>query len=255
MFPSVCSLRSAQCAALIALAAAAGISRFEPAESAPVESTNSTPSVTRTTPSRPAHTFRTALLQLFGRVFHCDVLTLSALVGAPSPQELSPSNVVSPNVTPPAARHVESFPPPLTFAPADTRPAFPRPPAFSPLSVRLHVIPFAVGPPAYETAANPPAACTHVLGDSSACRPSVSRIAPLSVRFVVAPSARLRRPALTLAGPLSAPSLTLRGGPSPLRLPSALPGFPSPAANARSTASATARPFPAGALPPASLFS
>ncbi len=255
MFPSACSIRSAQCAALIALAAAAGISRFEPAESAPSESTNSTPPVTRTTPSRPVHAFRTALLQIFGRVFHCDVLTLQALVGAPSPQELSLSNVASPHLTPPAARLVGASLTPLTFAPAGTRPAFPRPPAFSPLSVRRHVIPFAVGPPAYQTDSTPRAACTRVLGDSSAYRPSVSRIAPLFVRFVVAPSARPRRPAFSLAGPLPEPSLTLRGEPSPLRLLSSRPGFASPAAHAPSTASAPARPLPAGAFPPASLFS
>lgn len=246
MFPSGCSIRSAQCAALIALAAAAGISRFEPAESSPVESTNSTPSITRTAPRRPTQAFRAALLQLFGRVFHCDVLMLNAVTGTPAHEHSTTTTVSSLRASAAGLHGVGPPRPPVTLA--ATQPAFPRPFAVSALSVRRHVIPFAVGPPACTTDSTPRAARTPVLGDLSACRPSASKVALLFVRFVVAPSARLSRPALSLARPLPEPSLTLRGELSPLHPSSGFPAFPSSFVHATPTASTTACSLPAEAF-------
>ncbi|MBI5772032.1 MAG: hypothetical protein HZA93_29935 [Verrucomicrobia bacterium] len=163
MFTSPCSLRSAQCATLIALAAAAGLARFEPAEDTPAPPA-STP--TAAVAIRPTPRFAYPLL-----------VATSAIEW--SPHSFSVAASVS-EWTPPCA---------LAPAPAAAAPIPPRAlaifhfpaPAAPALSVRKHSHPYAIGPPA-PIAPNPlRAAGLARPGDSPARRTSVSRIARVFV--------------------------------------------------------------------------
>ena len=187
MFSSPCSLRSAQCATLIALAAAAGISRFEPA----LENTATPDPAVNATASAPARTVSRAQL-FYLAVFRalapqpCLSITGIDLDRASGAQLdlLAAEPVDSTRAAPPTViATVAFFPPP---APA--------------LSARQHSYPYAVGPPARGVVPPLRAAGLARPGDSSARRSSVFRIAP---------GARID--GTTDSGPKLAGSLSLRG--------------------------------------------
>jgi hypothetical protein len=175
MFSCACSLRSTQCAALIALAAVAGLARFEPAQ-APVESDAT--SVTRISEadSISASRYFTALASF---VFNAlqprrsaeTHLVLSANAGTERPASVAL-----------ALREL-----PLAVATESQSPIhFAELVALRP-SARKHQFPFAVGPPAgAATLVILRADRTHVPGDSTARRMSGSRVA----RFCAAKTSR-----------------------------------------------------------------
>lgn len=227
MFISACSIRSAQCAALIALATAAGISRFEPVTQAEPDPASTTQSVTRTAPKRAVFTYPARLLACF-RLFFAGSVSLPSF-SASTPTTSIPADPAAPDIghpefwfeTAPVAAPVS--------APVVCATSFHRSPDSTDIGVRQHRFPFAVGPPTYGATITPRAARTRVLGDSPACRMSASRVASSSVlfaRFLSAPFERTSRPRLVVAGLPSEPSLTLRGEPS--LSPEFQPGFSQP---------------------------
>ena len=206
MFSSACSRRSAQCAALIALATVAGMARFEPSSSSQPDTRPGTPSVSLTPshPRPPLHpcVLLAHVLRLYRDAFFTSVLARTTPDERPTPAAAGGAD--------PAPRGSAALAAALRpFAPATDVP---------PLSARLHVIPFAVGPPAQP--ATPPrrADATSVRHDVSArcpCVPSVVIVRP----FPVARLARRR-----FSGPPGAarpfrPSSALRGEPAPLPAP------------------------------------
>lgn len=208
MFPSACSLRSTQCAALIALATAAGISRFEPVTAADAAgSTAITQEQAAPGTKFQASYFQFALRALapWFQVFHVDasdtrVADDSSVPQAPIGSVVSATASIDISLTasplaPFAGQPICSFP-----------------------SARHHNFPFAVGPPPYSiTSPTRRAVSTFVLSDSTTrlvvIRSSVSRIASILSVFV----ARLAR--LEFAGAIAARpsfrSLALRGETSP----------------------------------------
>jgi len=173
MFPSVCSIRSAQCAALIALAAVVGLSRFEPT-SQPEPDTAGTSSVTRSVPRHPSFS------HAFGLLAHA--------IGLYRETFIRPSSISSP----PDYESTARARPPLGCFSADPiisalRADFPvdafafsHPPDFGSAAVCQHRFPFAVGPPS--PPATPPhrAAGTSVPKDVTARWPIVSPVVPFS---------------------------------------------------------------------------
>ncbi|MBI4625824.1 MAG: hypothetical protein HY736_21710 [Verrucomicrobia bacterium] len=201
MFSSPCSLRSTQCAALIALAAAAGISRFEPAPANPAmpRSAASAPD-SAAVPSASGVQFYAAAMAAFAPQFRgARVTGNSARDRMAGDSHLEWSAFAPAEARPPAAPAATA---PLVF-PAPAAPA---------LSVRQHSYPYAAGPPPGGIHSKLRAAGTEVPGDSSARRSQVSRIAPVS--FLL----RARPQRATDRGPGSArsnfpPSSALRGEP------------------------------------------
>jgi hypothetical protein len=212
MLSCACSLRSTQCAALIALATAAGISRFEPASGGANERATDTPTVTRAEGG-----------QLSLRFFRA---ALTAL--APWFPRLDPAVAASASIAPPACdqghcdqgddsgggRHA-AFPaasPSRSLPVLDlvASPSMPFPACAPGPSARNHSFPFAVGPPDAR-AANRRVAGTAVPGDSAARRRLVEEFAADSL--VAACAARAPSPSPELDGPLSNPSFALRGKP------------------------------------------
>ena len=207
MFPSACSLRSTQCAALIALATAAGISRFEPAtESSAADHGPAINSATTSTVTLRATYFQLALKLLAPWLNASPELrrTDSPADSAPSARIPSPEYAGADSAelrsSPPAADVVASIFPPSIAAPCAQR----------------HSFPYAVGPPARENTSQPRADGTFVPCDSAARRSSFLRIA--LVRFVRSDfdDARLARrdfAGATVARPLSISSAGLPGQP------------------------------------------
>jgi hypothetical protein len=94
MFPSVCSIRSAQCAALIALAAVVGLSRFEPT-SQPEPDTAGTSSVTRSVPRHPSFSRAFGLLaHAIG--FYREVFVRPTFISSPLADEPTAGALVRP---------------------------------------------------------------------------------------------------------------------------------------------------------------
>ena len=162
MFTSPCSLRSTQCAALIALAAAAGIMRMDAEETEPFadRTTRSDETISTGTerpPEGPATRFQVAFNAEapWLALFH-----IAADSFAECPAEISPPR-------PSSAASGAAFPSPLGRGCGPT--------------AQQHSYPFAVGPPARETTHQPLAAGTCVPGDSAARGLFVrkaSRVAP-----------------------------------------------------------------------------
>ncbi len=260
MFVSPCSLRSAQCAALIALATAAGLARTGP-ETSPRSTTDSAARTTQPTAgltfelSSPR--FTSVQLGSSGTFSHpgavnapslwlqpASTLALWFLCGSDSAGDRA-STLPACAAAHPAAAHLAApfaepglrIPP--TFAPA---PAFPRPTHRPALCTLSHLIPFAVGPPAIEAQPNRCAARTSVPSDLASLRSPVVacfrsvRSVSSRVFFV----ARLACPAFSAPRPADArprPSFALRGKPAPAssarRLPLQLRASGAPSLAAR----------------------
>ena len=182
MFSSPCSLRSSTCATLIALAAAAGISRCAPAPAKPAASLRAIVSVLAAgakRPSTPAYPFSIAACA------HASPLARRTLAVATA-ETLTPLAAAAPaagwSPVPPALELETSF--------FDWVHAVP--------TARQHSHPYAVGPPARGIDQPRRAAGNALPGDSSARRSQVSRIARVFISFS---PASLRR------GPDSGPRL------------------------------------------------
>ena len=191
MFSSPCSLRSAQCATLIALAAAAGISRFEPAPAKPMAGVAAIVSMlaaVATTPQTPAYPISIAACAHAAPRAQMTLAASAAETFAPLSAE-APAASWSP--TPLAIKTEISF-----FDCARAVPA-----------ARKHSYPYAVGPPRHGID-NPLRVAGNALpGDSSTRRSQVSRIARVS-EFHFASGAHVTRTADS--GPASAESFFSR---------------------------------------------
>lgn len=203
MFVSPCSLRSTQCAALIALAAAAGIMRVEVAEARSSASRTMKPEArlaarVELPQSAPSARFQVALdaVAPWFALFQ---------IAAQLPAEL-PAEIAAPR---PSTAPTAPFP-----FPARLRCG---------LTARQHSYPFAVGPPAHGSASSTRADDTSLSTDSAARRIAVSRVVAVSLSSFSARQTRLGTPGPKLAGMFSSPSFALRGDPVALRLPSARP--------------------------------
>jgi hypothetical protein len=201
MFPCACSLRSTQCAALIALTAAAGIARIEPAR----ESIQSAPQV--------SHQIELRATRPSG------LLTLSEIAApwlAYFLSTISSESTSARDSSPAAVSHCD--PAWAEFAGVDLArvgSASPRNPfGFEVMrpSARQHAIPYAVGPPRCELTQTHDAAGTNVPGDSAACDRSGSGIAKVSKSVFSARDARDCRQRPILVG-VNSPSFALRGEP------------------------------------------
>lgn len=211
MFPSACSLRSTQCAALIALATAAGISRFEPVTPTATNATDpisSTKAELRTTVSASYFQFA---LKLLAPWLQSSSGEIRAEADAPPP--LGTFTAVR-------AKDFRSSGPAGRFLPRRLERAVSAP------SSRQHSFPYAAGPPAHGIASNPRADGTCVPCDSAARSISSVRIAAVS-RVPGPFDARLARREFAgaiLARPFLFPSFTPCGQPEATRRASARAG-------------------------------
>ncbi len=259
MFVSPCSLRSAQCAALIALAAAAGLARTGPETTSRIStapSETNVPVASRLTLDLgsdrvdPAHfnlcprsSYRDAFARPSPWLQPLSTVALWFLCGTESASDLTaatkaPTSSGPSGVDALAGAAVADLPLAPTLATAPAFPRFSDRPALCTLS---HLMPFAVGPPAFGTQNNRRVAGTSVPSDLASLR-SLLFACFRSVRSVSLPFfsvARLACPSLSAPRPADAshrPSSALRGKPvlsalrhpTPLRasgprLPSALP--------------------------------
>ncbi len=205
MISSPCSLRSAQCAALIALATAAGISRFEPAPAKPAArpsgaEARATPAVTASSRTQ----FYPAAMQALA----------PRIAAARTTIDFSPSSLAASAPDLVAEAPVDSWPP---LAPSEAPPLIfstPVPPA---LSARQHSYPYAVGPPRGGNARKLRAAGNALPGDSSARRSQVSRIARVFISIFRAPLTRTADSGPQLAESHFAPSSAPRARREPAR--------------------------------------
>ena len=214
MFPSVCSIRSAQCAALIALAAVVGLSRFEPT-SQPEPDTAGASSVTRSVPRHSSFSHPLAS-RAFGLLAHAiglyrEVFVRPALISSPPAYESTASALARPPLGCSSADPIVSVR--RADFPVDAF-AFSHPPDRESAAVRQHRLPFAVGPPPPH--ATPPhrAAGTSVPKDVTARWPMYTPVVP----FSVSPVARVACCQLVgqrLAARKFPPSFALRGEPAP----------------------------------------
>ncbi len=183
MFVSPCSLRSTQCAALIALAAAAGIMRVEVAEARSSDSRTTQPDTNRAARAEFPRSAPTARFQL---AFDAVAPWLALFQAAAQLPAEAPAAVAAPRPsTAPAAPL--PFPPRLCCGP----------------TARQHSYPFAVGPPAPSVTPSPRAAGMFVPGNSAApgsVFTTVSRVAHPDEVSSPARLARLISPSHALAG-------------------------------------------------------
>ena len=191
MFPCACSLRSTQCAALIALAAAAGIMRIEPARSE--RATASSQNLERASVQ--------PLNQPAGSIsrFHIDGGTIAPWLRLVHVTWQQFAEWVPP--TPAPTHSIKKI---LRPRLVDTVPL---------PSARQHSFPYAVGPPLSRTTLTPRAGDTEVSGDSIARRGLFSRLATDLVLSRFARTTRTGNPGLKLAGTFPNPSSALRGEP------------------------------------------
>ncbi len=215
MFPSVCSIRSAQCAALIALAAVVGLSRFEPT-SQPEPDTAGASSVTRSVPRHSSFSHPLAS-RAFGLLAHAiglyrEVFVRPTFISSPLADESTARALARPPLGCSSADPIVSAR--RADFPVDAF-AFSHPPDRESAAVRQHRLPFAVGPPPPH--ATPPhrAAGTSVPKDVTARCPMVTLVVSLSL----SPVARVACCQLVgqhLAALKFLPSSALRGEPAPL---------------------------------------
>ena len=222
MFVSPCTLRSTQCAALIALAAVAGIARVETPRPAPPPDQTSTAHTHGRQRSQPlerlvgfaAPTWTSAWLQPLASV------ALWFLSGNET-RAASELNAATTSTLPSAAHAAvppavaASLHPDLALVTsALAHPAEPRPA----LCARAHLIPFAVGPPARAVNLPHRAVGTAVPADDTVRCSSIFPSAFLPSCFI----ARLACPEfsdLHLVGLSISPSSALRGKPARLSAP------------------------------------
>lgn len=174
MFRSPCSLRSSTCATLIALAAAAGISRFEPAQVKPAGPLTAVISMLASASKQPqAHTYPVSLAACGetadnGR----NAISLAHAETASAAADLA-GGADGPPLPATAEAEVVCF---------DWIGAAP--------TAQKHSYPYAVGPPEEETKKPLRAAGNALLGDSSARRSPFARIAPVFISKSLALVAR-----------------------------------------------------------------
>lgn len=194
MFISPCSLRSTQCAALIALATAAGIARVEVAEARGESSRSTKPETNLATRVEVPRFGQTAPFQVaFDAIAPwLAFLQIAALGVADGESEVSAPLPAVTRATP------LPFPSRLRCGP----------------TARQHAYPFAVGPPPDVTQPTSRADDTSVSADSAARRTAVSRVVAVSLLSLSARLTRLGIPGPTLAGTFSSPSSALRGEPA-----------------------------------------
>lgn len=213
MFSCACSLRSTQCAALIALATAAGISRFEPAKSTLANErgtdTRSAVANDEAVQMRLSY-FRAALNALapWFRLFEPNVVASTWVAPSACDREHrdhGDCSGVGQHAPCPAARTSLST---LVREPAASPFTFFSGCAPVP-SARKHSFPFAVGPPPDTLAANRRVVGTAVPGDSAARRRLVEESAADSLVAACVALAPSLRPKLD--GPLSNPSFAVLG--------------------------------------------
>jgi len=209
MFPSVCSIRSAQCAALIALAAVVGLSRFEPT-SQPEPDTAGTSSVTRSVPRHPSFSRAFGLLaHAIG--FYREVFVRPTFISSPLADEPTAGALVRPPLGCSSAEPIVSVRRADFLLDAF---AFSHPQDRESTAVRQHRFPFAVGPPSPHVTPPHRAAGTSVPKDVTARWSIYAPVVPLSV----SPVARVACCQLVgqhLAALKFLPSSALRGEPAP----------------------------------------
>ena len=209
MFPCVCSIRSAQCAALIALAAVVGLSRFEPT-SQPEPDTAGTSSVTRSVPRHPSFSRAFGLLaHAIG--FYREVFVRPTFISSPLADEPTAGALVRPPLGCSSAEPIVSVRRADFLLDAF---AFSHPQDRESTAVRQHRFPFAVGPPSPHVTPPHRAAGTSVPKDVTARWPMYTPVVPLSV----SPVARVACCQLVgqrLAALKFLPSFALRGEPAP----------------------------------------
>ena len=209
MFPSVCSIRSAQCAALIALAAVVGLSRFEPT-SQPEPDTAGTSSVTRSVPRHSSFS------RAFGLLAHAiglyrEVFVRPAFISSPPADESTARALARPPLGCSSAEPIVSVRRADFLLDAF---AFSHPQDRESTAVRQHRFPFAVGPPSPHVTPPHRAAGTSVPKDVTARWSIYAPVVPLSV----SPVARVACCQLVgqrLAALKFLPSFALRGEPAP----------------------------------------
>jgi hypothetical protein len=209
MFSSVCSIRSAQCAALIALAAVVGLSRFEPT-SQPEPDTAGTSSVTRSVPLHPSFSRAFGLLaHAIG--FYREVFVRPTFISSPLADEPTAGALVRPPLGCSSAEPIVSVRRADFLLDAF---AFSHPQDRESTAVRQHRFPFAVGPPSPHVTPPHRAAGTSVPKDVTARWSIYAPVVPLSV----SPVARVACCQLVgqhLAALKFLPSSALRGEPAP----------------------------------------
>lgn len=215
MFASPCSLRSAQCATLIALAAAAGISRFEPAPARPAVGVAAIVSILAAMAKTPqAHTYPISIA-VCAHAAPRARMTLAASAA----ETLAPLAAEAPAAGwSPAPSAIESA---ISFF--DWAGAAP--------TVREYSYPYAVGPPRRGYATPLRVAGNALPGDSSTRRSQVSRIARVSENISSAYVIRTEDRGPRLARLAFVPSSALRacrehaesGEPGPLSRPAHSP--------------------------------
>lgn len=189
MFPCACSLRSTQCAALIALAAAAGIMRIEPE--------------IQRVPEQSAPTTQADSAARLPTDFVCHRTTLSAAALLPWVQVVK----VAMEWDVAAA----DWPPVVGLSPTETCTGHhPATLALAP-SARQHAFPYAVGPPHHDSHSNRRADDTWVSGDFAVRRTAGSGVAPILFPPYSARVSRTEDRATRMAGASSKPSFALRG--------------------------------------------
>ena len=207
MFPCACSLRSTQCAALIALASVAGLARFER-----TEPNSGGAKITAATQIVPA---REACLDAWAHAVAIFFASGSYTFGQES---VMPSKAACAAEVPPG--QTEGLENPSDYAPPRNLPAANlMAEAASPFghaelalkpSCRDHVIPFAVGPPALGRPSKTHfAAGTKLPGDSAAGGVKVSRIVGFSPEvkdpWIICPAVNPIRTGSALRGELASP--------------------------------------------------
>lgn len=246
MFVSPCSLRSAQCAALIALAAAAGLARTDPETTSRASTTpaaNNVPAASRLTldlgsdrfdPARftlcPTASSREAFARHSPWLQPLSTLALWFLCGTESAPELTAATTAPTSSDPSgvdAIAGADLAARPLAPTPA-TAPALPRASDRPALCTLSHLMPFAVGPPARRSTLTRSQAGTSVPSDHASLRsPLVACFRSVcSVSFPFFSAARLACPSPFAPRPADArprSSFALRGKPALLRFASPLP--------------------------------
>ncbi len=206
MFSCACSLRSTQCALLIALAAAAGISRIEV-----VPIASKTPNESEAHHAATDHTGSRALshcpaLEAFTRpldIKHA-VSVRPASVGATAGRHKNPATTAAPGSQPGAfdesCRLAE---PKVIIARTISEPVV------LCFDVRTHSLPFAIGPPPHGAISILCANDARISDDSTAVHISIVRVVAISG----ARHLRFASPSPKLAGLTFNPSFVLRGEP------------------------------------------
>ena len=215
MFLFACSLRSAQCAALIALATAAGVARIEPAQT----TERNRPDFPECTPMSvsvsPLDRRESAIKSFEPWLRLIQMLTLHSTVTAAAALQHEASTPSALSTALPFPSSADSL---TVLVSGGSSPEL-RPHFESGLSAQEHGFPFAIGPPSSQASFNPRAGGTRVPADLAARRKFVSS-AVVSLFCFVARLARREFAGHRLAGSHFNPGSTLRAEPAfhPVRL-------------------------------------